>query len=755
MGINSAMDRPFFIQGGAVKTSGGAKNLVKGQLAVVDQSKTTIDGAKILSSFLGIPKDKNDLVIRTGVTDIGFGRSKSNKPSASAPFSLEMIKKLKVSAPKVTEQKVDDIIVGYDGFNASSSFGFKVGDSPFRLSLELEGGALQYRGAAGDKESLHFTQEIPSCNPFDDCADCDSCDTVDCKAITLELIEKIKNRQVAAGSKVSDYVDVTPVFGGCTESTRVLIPYVYWTLSVCDTGSDEALALVAAQYDTLVSRLDRKGSTSVYQMLIPESDGTPDAYESTITSIIKGCEDCPADYSAVTGGFVYTITIEDDGADLTTTVELLAAAKLAAGTVIRAAGHNAGVGYYTAVYTSEITDAEIDTFVGTAGPRATATVALVGSVASMCEDDTVTETDWVEGDTCNATAERYSIVLPDDGCGNNVLASLQGGYADNTIYAFHGTRALTLTGTSGTANINIGGVDYLATFDTDLETTADNFITAHAAAILTATGVVVSDEGVGVLGFAGETFYLNGLSITNVTTDLAGTLAAAVAVWDGTGCQNKYETLVISNIVCDECDDVFLDSYITKAPAPFGQTEWEEETTVTTTGTCLCGIRFRGKTFLLSTDECLRDTIGFEETSTRVRVAAGYPVEIREGIGTIPEGEYPVKVFSKWEPRTHLGGNLQDIEREGRAYFLGQNYRHDLLGRIFLGETSSIEDNLVQYVQYTLEVRHDGYSGSFGQRYSDNINYHFFVEVGKEKALESLLNDLAANAGVAPVQAFA
>ena len=90
------------------------------------------------------------------------------------------------------------------------------------------------------------------------------------------------------------------------------------------------------------------------------------------------------------------------------------------------------------------------------------------------------------------------------------------------------TRKLTLTGTSGTANINVSGVDYLATFNTSLTQTATDFVTTHAASILAATGIRVSSVG-DVLRFGYSTAAtLNAITITNVTPDLNGAWSASV-----------------------------------------------------------------------------------------------------------------------------------------------------------------------------------------------------------------------------------
>jgi hypothetical protein len=755
MAINKAYDRSFFLIGGAVKTSGGALNLAKGQMAVVDLSKPTIDGAAVLSSLAGKPKRAKDIAIRVGISDKEPNRTYSNMAGSTDPFALNEVKNLRVSVPKQTEQTVDEVVIGYDGFDPATAFRFKTGDKYFNLVVELKNGLLQYRGAEGGCEIVHINVEIPDCDPYNTCEDCDNCDTVDCKSITLEAIERLKRKQVAGGMEVQDFIEVTPVFSCDNDATATLIPYDYYTLSVCDTGDDNALALIQAQYDVPVIRTDRVGSTSTYQILLKESLGAPDDYTQGVASLIKDCEDCPAGYSAVAGGFVYAITIEDDGIDRTSVIEAaLANAKYATGTMVKS-GNNAGVGFYTGVYTSKITDAEIASFIGTAtNSRNTATVGLVGAVSAICTNSTVSETEWVVGDTCNAVEERYTIVLPDNKCGDDRLAELQTAYANNTIYAFNSTRAVVLAGAGGTRNININGVNYLATFDTDLATTGANFITDHAADILADTGLVVTFD-TATLTFAGPTYYINTIASGTGAT-LTATVGTVTADFTSVGCQNKYETLVVSNLVCEECDPVFLDFYTTVAPDSYSEIKWVLTAGAPSTpyGNCLCGIRLKGKTFLLQGDEALRDIVGFTETSTQIQVAGGFPDEIREGIGTLQEGTYATKYFSYWTPRTHLAGNLRNLEKEGRAYFLGERYRHDYLGRVLRGETSSMQDLLKQYIQYTIEIGHEGYTQSFAGTNSKNIEYHIFVEVGMHDAVEDILNNIAANAGIEGVQAF-
>jgi len=82
----------------------------------------------------------------------------------------------------------------------------------------------------------------------------------------------------------------------------------------------------------------------------------------------------------------------------------------------------------------------------------------------------------------------------------------------------------TLTGTSGTANITINGVAYLATFSSSLTTTATNFVNTHTAALkllnidVTSNGTQIRVRGAGTI------------AIANATGDLSGTAFAPVPV---------------------------------------------------------------------------------------------------------------------------------------------------------------------------------------------------------------------------------
>jgi hypothetical protein len=107
---------------------------------------------------------------------------------------------------------------------------------------------------------------------------------------------------------------------------------------------------------------------------------------------------------------------------------------------------------------------------------------------------------------------------------------------------------VTLTGSSGTANITVEGKTYLATFTTNLTTTTANFLTSHAATILTNHDIVVTDN-VADLIFTSNT---TGVPITTTTANVSGNLA-------GTTATTTANTLAV--LAADEALEVFQKMY--------------------------------------------------------------------------------------------------------------------------------------------------------------------------------------------------
>jgi len=143
-------------------------------------------------------------------------------------------------------------------------------------------------------------------------------------------------------------------------------------------------------------------------------------------------------------------------------------------------------------------------------------------------------------DIYNVSSSQWNTILPEPlNLANGAIANGLTFFNDVTSKVAGGTTAydeynisfgitVQLSGTSGTANINVNGVNFLATFDTNLFTTANNWVTTNLAAI-NALGLQVFALGSGAdgrirFGALSDTI-LNAITITNVLANLSGTVA--------------------------------------------------------------------------------------------------------------------------------------------------------------------------------------------------------------------------------------
>lgn len=111
---------------------------------------------------------------------------------------------------------------------------------------------------------------------------------------------------------------------------------------------------------------------------------------------------------------------------------------------------------------------------------------------------------------------------------DNVVDNVAAGTTAYDQYDIGYSISITLSGTLGSANINVNGVDYLATFDTNRFTTASNWVSTNQAT-LNALGIRVFALGSGANGRirfgSSDEALLNAITITPTTGNLNGTLA--------------------------------------------------------------------------------------------------------------------------------------------------------------------------------------------------------------------------------------
>ncbi len=730
-GIHSPITKPLFLLDGLVKTSGGANKLAKGQFAIVN-NEAVEGGAKIIADFAGMP-NTTPLKLRVGRFDNSRLRSNTAPYYETSYFTINDLVSLKANFPKFTKQTFDDLVVGYDGINDDTAIVLEEGQTTV-FDVIISGQPVEVMtGKCDYVVKLHFGREVGESN-YD---------------AIKRLVERLQEFKLPFGNNLTDLVDIKLV--NSTNLGLTGVPHTFSTLTVTDDGSSNALALVQAQYIYNVVRTGRNGLQSTYTILHPSSVTLSDYSNVTYNAYAKDCADCLAGYTAYSAGVVYHVTIEDDGADLSTTVDDLPG--FVSGSIVKL-GQNGGVGTYSLVTDDAVTDAEKTTFLTASATKATAIIKEIGDVVAICNDQVTTTTAWVAGTTCYASTQAYTIQLKDNDCGATRLSELQSAFPSLTIVegkaTGKATRTITVSGSSGNASVVIAGTTYATAYNTSPTQTATDFVADHASDILTATGAVVTSSGAVItvkddlVSFPEITATAGGL------TETLGALTLEVTATEG-GCQRVYSTTVATNLVCDECSDIYLQNFTSTAPQGFDFAEWTAVATPAVDSDALLGVRLVGKPFILTPSEVTRDSIPFYETSTRIEVFGGYIEEENENFQPIYKDIFTVTRFDRAQDRDALGYNFLPWEDVSRSHYLGETrHKGNLFAKGMLGEESVIKFDK-QYVTYELTWDDTKNSQSIGGRSGISHTEMIIVELGYQDAVESWLNKLVAKAGLETV----
>lgn len=424
MAIHKPYDR-HFVSTGAVKTEGGSLNLALGQLGVFKvNTKHNAQGLEALSNFKNLSK-KEKVEIKVG--------NNTNIVSSTHPFEIGKIKGLRVSAPQKTEQTVDEVIIGYNGLDESTSITFGVGEFK-EISLRLSGEKVGLLGYPEGFVNLTIPLDTKRCSYYakDKCnGNCDECASVNPLPVLLAGFQRFLNTPLKGGVKVTDLIEYD-LIKKCTGAATTLnkVEYKFYELSIVDSGTLEALSAVQSQYPKeKVVRKSRKGNTTTYEILRPSAGVTALAkFKRGVDSFIKDCKDCVAGWNPVEGGFLYTLQTEDENPN--TNIEVIEGVK--AGTIVKGGVTTEGLYNYTFVAEKELAKDKIDEYLDNNKDKSVV-LTLVGKVSSVCKSDAVTEFAWTEKATCNAILQEYILDLPDTKCGADRLDELKAHYGTNEI----------------------------------------------------------------------------------------------------------------------------------------------------------------------------------------------------------------------------------------------------------------------------------------------------------------------------------
>ena len=400
-----------------VLESGYDGNLAKGQLAVVKNKALKGKGKEVTADFDGMTR--KDLI----AFEIGEVTTPNKQRTVEVPyistgfFPIGNIVDIKAYAPSNVTLKLDHIEIGYDGINESTALFIPEGKAAV-MDIVVEGLVA----------SMFFGQESFIIQKRVYRAVGESM-----QAVTRRLVKELNEEVIPTATGWASTTDVLSQFLeigviDSTTTTTVGVNSVFSSLTLVNNGDSNALADVQAQYPNYtVVQTARDGDNTTYTIVRPQADPALASYVKTVVDVDgKGCADCLATYSLVDGGYVYHVSIEDDGVDLTTTLAGLVTGE----TQLDKLGNKDGRGTYAIVMPAIMAQVAIDAII-TARPEAE--VKYLGEIKDVCSKTTTTTTAWVAGETCVATTKGFSIIVKDNDCGATRLPELQAAYPDLVI----------------------------------------------------------------------------------------------------------------------------------------------------------------------------------------------------------------------------------------------------------------------------------------------------------------------------------
>jgi hypothetical protein len=348
----------------------------------------------------------------------------------------------------------------------------------------------------------------------------------------------------------------------------------------------------------------------------------------------------------------------------------------------------------------------------------------------------------------------YTLTVPDEGREND-LGLVQAQYplfkverTDYDVSSLTSTYTIlapdptTLTAFSKTAttlaDANCDGVP-------EVTNTATTYSWVKGSAICNVTTetyyLQLGDTKCGTTRLSELTAYYAGSGIT--VTEIAGSSDT---------CQRRYQTTVISNVVCEECHKDLRDLFVTSAPIPFEFIDWTK-VAKTYDPTAKMGIHIEGKENIFAGTEEYKSQIPFLWSSTRISIAnkANDMTNSSFNVGT--NGRFSLKLLSMAKDPTGLGKDLFNLEKAFLKYAT-DNYDHveNNFAKYILGEESLLKP-LKYYILYSIKVSPREFSQSFSATQVENFNYLIAVEEGKQASVEAYVNALATACGLPTVTA--
>lgn len=503
---------------------------------------------------------------------IVFGQGRiENVPGLTHKYSDKVSPGSLIEWYKTTASPTAKHQITYAGFDGVDNTKTLKAGCDQQYSLTIRGRSLYIDTAFAYGLTRTVTVTTPCC---EDCGD--NCESIDPRFLANAFAEKIN-----AEPMLSKFYVATPVFECETPpDDPTTIPTITYCVSFCDNGDDGALSAVQAQYpDDVVTRSERVGSISTYQLERLASAGAPAAMLVTLPVRLAVCDVCPATYTLQGESEQYIIETPLDGSeDLNSAADRQTFANTVKATYIVPYTFNGA----TAVdpTTNQIT--------------LPANSLVIGQAVVYSNGGGTT----IVGLTNGAT--YYVLTKPD---ANNVtLSATKGGtVVDITADGVGAAHTLTVASTATFLENTGGSARILISVDA---------FQAELTPVLADIVTLVGDQEALCLPPAGtsnawtscDTGYKvqRTLSLT-ITDDCASDLAAIQAQYpdftitleESANCNSRYELVQTSDTIHEDCEfgvpPVFTDVQ------PYKGIEWIVVSETLTGTDCVAGVKIEGK----------------------------------------------------------------------------------------------------------------------------------------------------------------
>lgn len=402
--------RKVLIGAGSVRTTGSTSDLKPGEIGLFDAhtGRALGQGATYTSN--------REVLLAQGsfhekdVLALGHG---GLKESIKAKIDGHFISDWRVAHPKKAKNHV--IAVGYDGVDITKTMSLQK-DETYKLRVTVQGSPVS---RFINHDLYHDFIVTTECS--DDCTD-DCNDPTTCPDAAVSFAA-----QINAHPYISQFVKAEAIFNCTSETAPTSVAFTLYTLEICDTGDSAALAEVQRQFPTLdVTRVDRYGSTSKYQVCVPTAGGAPADFTTANTRVIPNCAVCPTGYTLVDKLFKVQVKRDDVGSagNLGTVSSDYSTSEAALNERI---SYEFGTSTYILYFT---TQADADSAVAT--PIGNDLVLAGGTIDSVCTIDSAVDVAWVEAGDRYKTTRTLTLTLAKDCGGNNRLAELVAFYANDS-----------------------------------------------------------------------------------------------------------------------------------------------------------------------------------------------------------------------------------------------------------------------------------------------------------------------------------